>query len=219
MPPSYSTFQMTHKTCVARQTCNIFICWPYLTWPWPWPLLTIRPILTHNFLQPLRSLSAKFGFADIISHISVADKAKSDRFDLWPDLDLACDLLKKFVKIPSESTRWELSIAASPASLRLLLRELAGGRGIFTLPPPLARRVRPETPALRRLKNPGSILIFTSNRSTPLLELATGSLLLFQIYNRCYSFWVIIDFWQNNAFLKKWVILQQNRQYLKYYNS
>ena len=94
MPPSYSAFQMTHKTCVARQTCNIFIWWPYLTWPWPWPLLTIRPILTRNLLQPLRSLLAKFGFAAIISRISVADKAKSDRLDLWPDRDLDCNLFK-----------------------------------------------------------------------------------------------------------------------------
>ena len=68
--------------------------WPYLTWSWPWPLLSIRPILTHNLLQPLRSLLAKFGFAAIISRISVADKAKSDRLDLWPDRDLDCNLFK-----------------------------------------------------------------------------------------------------------------------------
>ena len=141
---------MTHKTCVARHTCNISIWWPHLTWPWP--LLTIKPILIHNFFQPLSSLLAQFGFAAIISHISVADKAKRDRFDLWPDLDLACDLFKKIFKIPSKSTRWELSIAASPASLRPLVRELAGG-GVNIYPPPApARRVWPETPALRGLR-------------------------------------------------------------------
>ena len=62
-------------------------------------------MLTRNLLQPLSSLWAKFGFAAIISHISVADKARSDRFDLRPDPDLACDLLNKIFKIPSKSTR------------------------------------------------------------------------------------------------------------------
>ena len=137
---------MTHKTCVARQTCNIFIRWPYLTWPWP--LLTIGPILTRNLLQPLRSLWGKFGFAAIISHISVADKSKSDRFDIWPDLDLAYDLFKKFKKI-SESTHWEISIATSPASLRLLVRELAGGGNNIYPPPPRAPRSAGDPSAAR----------------------------------------------------------------------
>ena len=35
----------------------------------------------------------KFGLAAFISPVSVADKTKSDDFDLWPDLDLKCVLL------------------------------------------------------------------------------------------------------------------------------
>ena len=56
------------------------------------------------FLHPLKSLLAKFGFAAVIGPVSVGDKAKSDDFDLWPDLDLTCDILKVFL-IPLKSTR------------------------------------------------------------------------------------------------------------------
>ena len=48
---------------------------------------------TYNLRQPLRSLWAKFEFVAIISHIPVADNAKSDRFDLWPYLDLVVTFL------------------------------------------------------------------------------------------------------------------------------
>ena len=41
MPPSNSTSEMTHNTCVARQSCNILIWRPYLTRPWP--LLSTSP--------------------------------------------------------------------------------------------------------------------------------------------------------------------------------
>ena len=63
-------------------------------------LLTIRSILIRYLLLPLRSPLAKFGFAVSISPVSADDKAKSDSFDLSPDLDMACDLLKKIFKIP-----------------------------------------------------------------------------------------------------------------------
>ena len=39
---------------------------------------------------------AEFGLAAIISPVSVADKAKSDDFELGPDLDLTRDLLRVF---------------------------------------------------------------------------------------------------------------------------
>ena len=121
----------------------------FLTWPWAWPLLTIRSLLIRFLLLRLKSLLAKFGFAAVICPVSVAGKAKSDGFDLWPDLDLAWDLLKKIFEISLKSTRSELSIAASQASLRLLVRELAGRGGGQGLPPPPVGRVRPETPVGR----------------------------------------------------------------------
>ena len=39
----------------------------------------------------LGTLLAKLGLAAVIIPVSVADKAKSDDFELWPDLDLTCD--------------------------------------------------------------------------------------------------------------------------------
>ena len=41
----------------------------------------------------------KSGFTDVIDFISENDKAKREHFELWPDLDLAHDLLKKTLKI------------------------------------------------------------------------------------------------------------------------
>ena len=54
MLPLTSTFKITHKRCVARQLCSMFIWWPYLTWPWPWHL----PIMykAHTYMQPCSSL-------------------------------------------------------------------------------------------------------------------------------------------------------------------
>ena len=44
---------------------------------------------TYTLLFHLsRSLLAKFGLAAVFSRVSVADKVKSDAFDIWPDLDL-----------------------------------------------------------------------------------------------------------------------------------
>ena len=70
--------------------CSTLIWWPYLTWPWP--LLSIGHILINYLLYPLGSLWTKFGLAAVIISASVANKAKSDDFDLWPDFDLTCDL-------------------------------------------------------------------------------------------------------------------------------
>ena len=64
--------------------------------PWPWPLLSIEPILLCCLLRPTGGLLAEFGFAAIISPVSVADKAKSDNFDRWPDLGLPCNVFKIF---------------------------------------------------------------------------------------------------------------------------
>ena len=78
----------------------------------------------------------EFGLEAVISPVSVADKAKSDDFDLRPDLDLACDLLS-FFYICLKSTHRELSFAASPTSLRPRVLELS--RAAKSSPPPPQR--------------------------------------------------------------------------------
>ena len=57
-----------------------------LTLVWPWPLLSISSMLICYVLHCIGSLLAESGLAAVISPVSVADKAKSDDFDLWPDL-------------------------------------------------------------------------------------------------------------------------------------
>ena len=139
---------MAHKTCVARHSCNIFICWPYLTWPWPWPLLSTRAILICYLLHHLGSPFAKFGFAAFISPVSGADKAKSNDFDLWPDLDLTWifyifNSLKKYSLRAFDCRLAHLTTAAGSRVRR-------GGGGVY-LPPGGGGGggVRPETPVGR----------------------------------------------------------------------
>ena len=92
--PSWScTPQMAHKACVALHSCHIFIWWPYLTWPCSGPLLSIRPIFICYLFHPLGSLLSKFGFTTVVGPVLVADE-KSDDSELWPDLDLTCNLFK-----------------------------------------------------------------------------------------------------------------------------
>ena len=85
------------------------------------PLLSKRPVLRWYLLHLLRSILTKFGFAVVISPVSVANKTKVDDFDISPHLDFTRDMLKKIFKI-LQSTRLELSIAALPASLWPLQR-------------------------------------------------------------------------------------------------
>ena len=51
---------------------------------------------------PVRHFS-KIALAAIVCPVSVTDSAESDDFDLWPDLDLTGEHLKKF-KIPFKSS-------------------------------------------------------------------------------------------------------------------
>ena len=127
------------KKSVARHTCNILIRWSYLTWPAPWPLLSLRSALTFYLPHSLGSLFARFELSAVISPVRVTDMAKSDDFDIWPDLDLTCDLLRNLKKC-SKSIHRELSISASPVSLRPPVRELATGGKIYLLPLPPPQR-------------------------------------------------------------------------------
>ena len=102
IPPSKCTSHMTHKKCVARHACDIFIWWPYLT-TWPWTLLNLRPILLYYLLHPLGTLLTEFGFAAVISPVSLADKVKSD--DLY-GLNLAWLMTFRFFQIPLKNIRW-----------------------------------------------------------------------------------------------------------------
>ena len=145
--PNYLS-QIIHKTFVARHLNNILIWWPYLTWPWPWPLLSIRPILLCYFFNRFVSFLAEFGSAAAISSVSVADKAKSDGFGLWPDLNLTCKLLRFFNLLTKYSSRaFVCRLAHLAMGKRSWVRQ---GRGSEFAPPP-AGRVRPNTTAERRL--------------------------------------------------------------------
>ena len=56
-------------------------------------------MLIFHLVYPQGSLLASFGLAAVTSPASVADKAKSDDFDLWPDLDLTYDICNSISKI------------------------------------------------------------------------------------------------------------------------
>ena len=58
-------------------------------------LFSMGPIHICQLLHLPRSLLAKFRFPCVISPVLVADYAKRDDFDLWPHLDLTCDLFEK----------------------------------------------------------------------------------------------------------------------------
>ena len=46
----------------------------------------------------------QLGLATVISPDLVANKAKSDDFDTWPDLRLTCYLFKKVFQVPLKGT-------------------------------------------------------------------------------------------------------------------
>ena len=141
MSPSNYASQMTHKTCVARHLNNILIWWPYWNWPWPWPLLSIKSILIWYLLHSLGGLLAECGLTAFISPVSVADKARSDDFDFWPDMwhfkKICIKMLKKY------SSR---SFVCSLAHLATASRSWVRHRAV-SAPPPPAGRFRPNTPA------------------------------------------------------------------------
>ena len=98
MSPSNSTCQMTHKTCITRHSCYIFIWWPHLTWPWPWPVLSISLLFTWHFRHPFRSIFAEFTLAAVSSLVwsrqPIRRKESVLAFD--PTLTQHLILLRKF---------------------------------------------------------------------------------------------------------------------------
>ena len=131
MSPSSYTCQMTHKTCITRNSCDIFIWWPHFTWPWPWPVLSISLLFTWNLRHPFSGIFAEFALAAVSGLNSAAEKRQ-----LWPLIWPWPNIwpCKENFKIASEFPRWELSITASRFSLRLLVRNL-GREGGDTRPP------------------------------------------------------------------------------------
>ena len=63
------------------------------------------------FLYPLRSISAKFDLAAVVSHVLETDEAKRDDFDLKHYNDLTCSLFIFFYYIET-TLCWELFILA-----------------------------------------------------------------------------------------------------------
>ena len=136
--PSSSTSEINHITCVTRFAYDFCIWWPFVTSAWPWPVLNMRVMLQQYLPLFIGRVLAEFGRAAFDSIVSTASNPETCGFDLWPDLDLWPWPLKENFKHALESSHWELSIAASRVSLRLLVRELDRGgricppqRGVF----------------------------------------------------------------------------------------
>ena len=110
---SNSTFQMSHKTCVAPHLCYIFIRWPHLTWPWRWPVIHISVLFACHFRLPFNSILDKFRLAAIPGLASAVDKAEKSQ--LWPLTRPWLNIWprKENISIALESPCWRLSIAAS----------------------------------------------------------------------------------------------------------
>ena len=89
MSPSNYASQMTHKTYVTQYSCIISISWLNLTPSWSWTLLSLRSICRYMHLLHLLGTFGKVCFRSWV--ISPAYETKSDDFDLWPELDLACE--------------------------------------------------------------------------------------------------------------------------------
>ena len=149
MPQSHSTFQITHKTCIAWQSYNIFILWPYLTRPWPWPLLTKRPILTRTFFYSWEAFCQSLVSQLLLvpSQWPVRRKVTVLTFDLT--LNWLVSTLRKFSKFTKKCLLRAFDYRLSSLATATGSRFGKGGRG--KIYPPPARRVRPETPALRGL--------------------------------------------------------------------
>ena len=124
---------------------KIWWAWAHGVWVWldlVWAGLGIHgPGLGWAGLRILEPMPNTTGL-----RLSVTDKAKSDGFDICPDLDLTCDLLTFFI---SKSTRRELLIAAS---LLPPVRQLGRDQN---LPPPSQRGVFGQIPQRGRVKLTG----------------------------------------------------------------
>ena len=80
MPSSYSALQMTHKNMCRTTDMQHFHLVTLLDMTLT---LTFTYYKAHTYTQPSSTPEKpleKFGLAAFISHISAADKAKSDRF-------------------------------------------------------------------------------------------------------------------------------------------
>ena len=93
--PLDSTSKITYITCVARLLCSFPHDDLFVTWPWPWPVLTLSIILFWTALLLLTSVFGEFGRSTVDSPVSMGNNPKTHISDLWPDLDLTCDLFKK----------------------------------------------------------------------------------------------------------------------------
>ena len=90
---------------------------------------------------------AKLGIAVVAILVSVIDSAGSDDFGLWPYLVLTP--FKENVQNPIKKYSLRDFDCRLTHLARLLVHELGRGRGVIFPPPPPARRVRLEAPALR----------------------------------------------------------------------
>ena len=136
---SNSTFQMTNKTCVARNSCYIFISW--FIWPDLNPDQYLALVSYWHGIFVISSIAfwQSFGLQLSLAWPRQPIRLKRVSFDIWPDLEPKFDFAKN-VKIALESSCWELSIVTSRFALGLVVRKLdreGGGGGYSPLPQPM----------------------------------------------------------------------------------
>ena len=77
MSPSNFTCKMTHKLCVTRHSCYIFIWWPHLTWPWLVPCISL--LFTWHLRHLFSSIFSLLNKGKCWAKVGSNDKADSFR--------------------------------------------------------------------------------------------------------------------------------------------
>ena len=95
-------------------------------------------------LHPFGNVLAKIGFASVINPVFVADRPISDDFELWPDLDPTCDILKFFFNFPKKYSFGAIDCRPVRPATTTRSRIRHGGK---ICPTPAVGRRRPQRDA------------------------------------------------------------------------
>ena len=138
-----------------------------MTWPRSWNFLSMRLILIPYLNHAFDNIWSEFQPSGSIILDPRAQNVKTPNFDLWPDLDLTCDLNLKFAK-------WFWSVLSRAFECRLARLSTnngswdSGGRGVISPPPPQALKGAPVAQAVTcpsRLATYSATDSATSNKS------------------------------------------------------
>ena len=124
---------INHVPHIPNWTSSLW--WPLVTWPdLDLNLVMAYQVLQFFFLTCWRVL-AECNQSALRCLGSWPSIVEACNFDLWPDLDLTCELLTKKC-CSSDSSCWELSFAVFFVFLRPFVRKLDWGGAFFAPPPP-----------------------------------------------------------------------------------